>query len=59
MNLTNFTDWPAWLQILTAFAAWVSLYLWTAKTQRGQYARTACALTAILFYFLFLRPSRH
>jgi hypothetical protein len=59
MNFTNFADWPAWLQILTGFAAWASLYLWTAKTKRGQYARMACDLSAILFYFLFLRPSRN
>jgi hypothetical protein len=59
MRFTYFTDWPVWLQILTGFAAWVSLYLWTAKTKRGQHARTACALCAILFYFLFLRPFRH
>jgi len=59
MKFTNFTDWPGWLQILTGFAMWVSLYSWSARTKRGKHAHTAYAIGAILFYFLFLRPFRH
>jgi hypothetical protein len=59
MNFADFTTWPVWLQIHTGFVAWVSLYPWTSKTRRGQRAHFACALGAILFYFLFLRRFHH
>ena len=51
MNFTDFRTWPAWLQILTGFAAWVSIYPWTSKTKRGKRVHLACTFAAVLFYY--------
>jgi hypothetical protein len=59
MDIRNFATWPAWLQITTGFLTWLSLYPWTAKTQRGRHIHLACAAVALLFYFLRLRPLLH
>lgn len=59
MNVKDFRTWPDWLQILSGFAAWVAIYPWTSKTERGKRTHLACTAAAALFYFLFLRRFHH
>jgi hypothetical protein len=58
LTIPKFADWPVWLQIVSGFVMWLSLYPARVKTQRGRWLNVAFFAGAVLFYFLFLRHSR-